>query len=259
MNIKYFIIIVIVFLIILLIRKIFKKCNKPEFFDLNPTFAPNDFFLNYDGDLSGTDVNIDTLESNVRLQTDELCIGKTCINNTNLDFLDTLARKTDTDLCIGKTCVHASDFEQLNKFSKNGLIVPFYYEQASELDNLPNYWKICNGENGTPDLQDKFIIGAGNDYKLGENGGQSTILLKEEHLPKHKHDMKIYDNNSNEDYNSNCVNDRSNCFAGINSISNSNKVSKTDGITIKSVKNKKVQEAINIMPPYYSLVYIMMV
>ncbi len=259
MNTKYIVIIVLVFLIILFIRKTVKKCNKPEFFELNPTFPPNDFFLEYDGDLSGkADVNIDNLESNVNLKTEELCIGNTCIKNNNLNFLDTLARKTDKKLCIGKSCVLESDFEQLNKFSKKGLIVPFYYEQVSDLDNLPNYWKICNGKNGTPDLRDKFIIGA-SDNKVGEQGGQSTVILKEEHLPKHKHDMNIYSNSSTEKYNSNCINDGSQCFAGINTNLSPNTASKTDGITIKSVKNKKVQEAINIMPPYYSLVYIMMV
>jgi len=260
MNTKYIIILVLVFLIILFIRKIFKKCKKPEFFELNPSFDPDEFFLEYDGDLSGTDVKIDNFESNVSLKTDELCIGNTCIKNNNLNFLDTLARKIDKDLCIGKSCVHESDFEQLNKFSKKGLIVPFYYEQASDLNNLPNYWKICDGKNGTPDLRDRFIIGA-SDNKIGEKGGQSTVILKEDHLPIHKHDMNLYNIQSSKDYNSNCVNDGSPCNAGIdsNNLSTTDTASKTDGITIKTSKNNKVQDAIDIMPPYYSLVYIMMV
>jgi microcystin-dependent protein len=257
MNIKYIVILVLVVLIILFIRKQLTKCNKPEFFDLNPSFNSDDFFLEYDGNLSGTDVKIDKFDSNVSLNTKTLCIGDTCIDNTNLYFLDTLARKTDTDLSIGTDQAHESDFEHLNKFTKQGLIVPFYYKQASELDNLPNYWKPCNGENGTPDLRDKFIIGASE--KVGEQGGQSTVILKEEHLPKHSHDMNVHTSSQSKEYNSNCINDGSLCYAGIDVSNTFNGPVSNDGITIKTSKNNKVQDSLDIMPPYYSLVYIMMI
>ena len=31
----------------------------------------------------------------------------------------------------------------------------------------PSGWAICNGSNGTPDLRNKFIVGAGSSYNLG--------------------------------------------------------------------------------------------
>ena len=36
--------------------------------------------------------------------------------------------------------------------------------------NLPSGWFICDGTNGTPDLRDSFILGAGLSYALGANG-----------------------------------------------------------------------------------------
>lgn len=30
--------------------------------------------------------------------------------------------------------------------------------------DIPAGWALCNGAGGTPDLRDKFIIGAGNTY-----------------------------------------------------------------------------------------------
>lgn len=30
--------------------------------------------------------------------------------------------------------------------------------------DIPAGWQLCDGTNGTPDLRDKFIIGAGNTY-----------------------------------------------------------------------------------------------
>jgi microcystin-dependent protein len=212
MNTKYIIIFVLLILIILFIQKIVKKCKKPEFFDLNPTFNPDDFFLEYKGNLSGTtDVNIDNFESNVSLNTKKLCIGDTCIDNTNLDFLDTLAKKTDTDLSIGTEQVHESDFEHLNKFTKQGLIVPFYYKQASELENLPNYWKQCNGENGTPDLRGRVLVGTSDGsmggaamdvtvdpaqpdnptYTISTAIGNNGIVLTQGQIPSHIHDVTL--------------------------------------------------------------------
>ena len=34
-------------------------------------------------------------------------------------------------------------------------------------ETIPDGWAICNGSQGTPDLQSKFVMAAGGDYKLG--------------------------------------------------------------------------------------------
>jgi len=48
-----------------------------------------------------------------------------------------------------------------------------------------NDWHLCNGEtvNGiaTPDLRDRFVIGAGGAYSLGSTGGSATIDLSHTH------------------------------------------------------------------------------
>ena len=55
--------------------------------------------------------------------------------------------------------------------------------------NIPEDWALCNGKNGTPDLRDRFVVGAGNSYKIGNTGGQKEVVLTEKQLPKHKHLM----------------------------------------------------------------------
>lgn len=42
------------------------------------------------------------------------------------------------------------------------------------LATIPKGWACCTGENGTPDLRDKFIIGAGALHAIGSSGGNST-------------------------------------------------------------------------------------
>jgi len=37
--------------------------------------------------------------------------------------------------------------------------------------DIPLGYVLCDGANGTPDLRDKFLVGAGNGYAVGANGG----------------------------------------------------------------------------------------
>jgi len=48
--------------------------------------------------------------------------------------------------------------------------------------NVPSGWAICDGGNGTPNLKDRFVVGAGNAYAVNATGGSSTATL-----PAHTH------------------------------------------------------------------------
>jgi len=37
--------------------------------------------------------------------------------------------------------------------------------------DIPDGWVLCDGNNGTPDLRNQFIIGAGGSYAVGASGG----------------------------------------------------------------------------------------
>jgi hypothetical protein len=52
-----------------------------------------------------------------------------------------------------------------------GVIAIWSGSQAS----IPSGWHICDGTSGTPDLRNKFIVGAGSNYAKGESGGTSTV------------------------------------------------------------------------------------
>jgi len=48
---------------------------------------------------------------------------------------------------------------------------------------IPTGWNLCDGTNGTPDLRDSFIIGAGSTYAIGDSGGTATKDLSHTHGP----------------------------------------------------------------------------
>ena len=51
----------------------------------------------------------------------------------------------------------------------------------------PSGWAICDGQNGTPDLRDRFIVGAGSAYSIGNTGGQNSVTLTVNQIPAHTH------------------------------------------------------------------------
>ena len=53
-------------------------------------------------------------------------------------------------------------------FIQNGIIIWFK-------DFIPSGWALCDGTNGTPDLRDRFIVGAGSTYSPGDTGGTNTV------------------------------------------------------------------------------------
>ena len=53
--------------------------------------------------------------------------------------------------------------------------------------SIPTGWVLCDGTNGTPDLRNRFVVGAGDDYTVGDNGGEASTTLTTAELPGHTH------------------------------------------------------------------------
>ena len=45
---------------------------------------------------------------------------------------------------------------------------------SGAVNAIPTGFVLCNGSNSTPDLRDRFVVGAGNSYSVGDNGGSVT-------------------------------------------------------------------------------------
>lgn len=53
---------------------------------------------------------------------------------------------------------------------------------SGSIATIPSGWALCNGANGTPDLRDRFVVGAGSTYAVGAKGGNKDAIV-----PAHTH------------------------------------------------------------------------
>lgn len=57
--------------------------------------------------------------------------------------------------------------------------------------NIPTVWgagwQLADGSNGTADLRDRFVVGAGNTYNPNDKAGSASVTLTTAQLPAHNH------------------------------------------------------------------------
>ncbi|MGE3309432.1 MAG: hypothetical protein AB7O66_05625 [Limisphaerales bacterium] len=131
---------------------------------------------------------------------------------------------------------------------------------SGALNQIPAGWALCNGGtvNGrtTPDLRDRFVVGAGSSYGQGATGGANFVTLTVNQIPAHSHSYQ--DGFFIENYGSNNYPET---FVG-NNLQGSGD---TDGdnryiwYRDMSTFNTGGNGAHENRPPYYALAYIMRV
>lgn len=78
---------------------------------------------------------------------------------------------------------------------------------SGSISSIPMNWHLCDGSNGTPDLRNRFIAGAGADvgiyvpdgvgpndlapgyFAVGQTGGEQRHKLSIDEMPAHSHSM----------------------------------------------------------------------
>ena len=126
------------------------------------------------------------------------------------------------------------------------------------IGSVPTGWYLCDGTNGTPDLRDRFIVGAGTSYAVGATGGsKDAILVSHTHTatststvtdPGHFHTIQVSGAGSGNPSNTN------------SGSSTANTGSKTTGITVATTTSNTTEGVSGTnanLPPYYALAYVM--
>jgi microcystin-dependent protein len=118
---------------------------------------------------------------------------------------------------------------------------------------IPAGWALCNGANGTPDLRDRFVVGAGNNYAVGAVGGEATHTLSAAEMPLHDHVMHgkgVITGRTGSHYLSLATNN----YAGGGSDMLGQSASPDSNLRTGDAGSG---QAHNNLPPYYALAYIM--
>ena len=84
--------------------------------------------------------------------------------------------------------------------------------------SIPSGWVLCNGSNSTPDLRNRFVVGAGDSYSVDATGGSNTVTLSSSHLPSHTHSF------SGSASHSHTINNHTHSFSGSGSASHSHTI-----------------------------------
>ena len=133
---------------------------------------------------------------------------------------------------------------------------------SGAINNIPSGWVLCNGSNAAPNLQDRFVVGAGSGYSVGDTGGAQSVTLTSSQMPSHSHSMSVTDPghyHTTNDYVARAYyqeprNIGSATDGNCNYTGDTN--SKTTGISV-SAGNTGGGGSHENRPPYYALAYIM--
>lgn len=133
---------------------------------------------------------------------------------------------------------------------------------SGSIGSIPAGWVLCNGSNGTPDLRNRFVVGAGSTYAVDATGGSKDAIVVSH---THTATTTITDPGHTHNITSSMIGDSGGTgeFTGVNgspggTIRSDRVLSKTTGITAASTINSSGSSGTNAnLPPYYALCYIM--
>jgi microcystin-dependent protein len=125
---------------------------------------------------------------------------------------------------------------------------------SGSIASIPLNWAICDGNNGTPNLKDRFVVGAGNIYSVSSTGGAATHTLTVSEMPAHNHNDTVTDGTN---YNSVMKIDGIHTSNG-QALDNANGYGREPNLLFAGyLQSSGGGAAHNNMPPYLALAYIM--
>lgn len=107
---------------------------------------------------------------------------------TRLPISTKLQAETGTNNTTVMTPLRTKESIAALSFPSGGIIM-----WSGSITSIPQGWALCNGSNGTPDLRDRFIVGAGSTYTVGETGGANSVTLTTAQMPAHSHTATVND------------------------------------------------------------------
>ena len=119
---------------------------------------------------------------------------------------------------------------------------------------IPSGWLLCDGSSSTPDLRNRFVVGATSTYAVGATGGSANAVVV-----SHTHSATVTDPGHVHTQNRYRVATNTSGIAAFtvdSEVSSANISSAVTGITVSN-STEGVSGTNANLPPYYALCYIM--
>lgn len=113
----------------------------------------------------------------------QLANGSGLAPNADLNFNG----KKVTNIANGSANTDAATVAQVKAVYKVGEVKMWHGAVANIATVWGAGWQLADGTNGTADLRDRFIVGAGASYGVSTIGGEATNTLTTAQLPAHNH------------------------------------------------------------------------
>jgi microcystin-dependent protein len=160
---------------------------------------------------------------------------------------------TGDNIRLGGTKINDNFTELYSAIFPSGGIIMW----SGTIATIPTGWVICDGTNSTPDLRNRFIVGASSDtgtgvtfnadngnpigdYAPGNTGGSVAHQLTTAEMPSHNHQLSRFSGNTN-------INTQSDRYA----------LATNNNLTTDSTNSAGADNYHENRPPYYALAYIM--
>lgn len=218
---------------------------------------------------------------------DEVTVGKETAMPSNQNIKEKLCRVNvyygDESIPRATLSFNRYSVSQNESSIPKGTILPWYGKSS----DIPDGFALCDGTKGTPDLRNRFLVGAGSNYALGDTGGEDQVTLTGTQIGNHYHYYTRYGypvgfyekrrrgyyfinfpasfpagniislfNDGNTIDTSNGTNEFGSNFKSIVPGSQNSSIQPSPFITSLAV-GTAAQEAHENRPPYYALYYIM--
>lgn len=106
---------------------------------------------------------------------------------------DTKVKNLEADSLVVNGNIAASSSGTLSGFGTipiGGIIM-----WSGSRNDIPSGWALCDGTwysgRQTPDLRNRFIVGAGGEYSPGNTGGAKEVALSANQMPNHSHSLSM--------------------------------------------------------------------
>lgn len=116
---------------------------------------------------------------------------------------------------------------------------------------IPSGWYLCNGANGTPDLRNRFVVGAGSTYAVGNTGGSADAITV-----SHTHTISDSGHSHNVGIPSRTVGNNATALYSTSDGSTKSTVTSDSASTGISINSAGASGTNANLPPYYALCYI---